>query len=326
MRRRNALLLLAAALAPGRLGAQPKQARIGLLYNASRESALRSGRYQAFLDGMHAGGYASGKDFVVEERFTQGQAGLLREFAAELVRAKVDVIVAVGTPSVHEAKRATSTIPIVVALVGGDPVRSGFAQSLARPGGNITGVYVSNVELLPKLLELLAAVAPKMTRVAVLTNPSNTAHPGLLQSVRTAAQKARLQVLPLEARTTAEIEAAFSTMVRERASGLVPFGDTFFVQQAPQLADLALAHRLPLVATTREYADAGGLIAYGEDSRENFRLAADYVVRVLKGVNPGELPFRRLQRPRLILNLRTFKALGLAVPQELAARADEVIR
>lgn len=326
MKRRHALLVLASVLVPGLPAAQPSPQRIGLLYNGSRESAMRSGRYDAFLDGMRAAGRLPGKHFVMEERFSQGQTDLLPAFAAELVKAKVEVIVAVGTPAVHAARQATGTVPIVVALMGGDPVLGGFAQSLARPGRNVTGVYMSQVELLPKQLELLAAAAPKMTRVAVLTNPSNTVHAGLLQVVQKTAEKLHLQVVVFQARTAAEIEAVFPAMSRERAGGLLLLGDTFFVQQARQFAELALAHKLPLVSTTREYAHAGGLISYGEDSRENFRLAADHVDKILKGANAGDLPFRRSQRPLLVLNARTFKALGLAVPQELAARADEVIR
>lgn len=327
MKRRALILSAIGALAAGRgLAEQPKLRRIGWLYNGSRDSAVRSGRYDAFLAGMRASGRTAGKDFVVEERFSDGRVELLRRFAPELVEAKVDIIVAVGTPAVHEARRATDTIPIVATQLGADPVRGGLAKSLARPGGNVTGVYVSNVELLPKQLELLAAVVPKMTRVGVLTNPSNAAHPALLQDVQGAAQKAGLQVTVWKAGTAEDIQAAFPALVRERAGGILVIGDTFFVQQSKQIADLALAHRLPLVSTTREYAEAGGLISYGEDSRENFRIAAEYVDRILKGANPGDLPFRRSQRPRLVLNLRTFQALGLAVPHEIAARADEVVR
>jgi putative tryptophan/tyrosine transport system substrate-binding protein len=325
--KRRAFIVALGALAAGRgLAEQPKVRRIGFLYNGSRESAVRSGRYEAFLAGMRASGRVAGKDFVLEEWFSDGRVELLRRFAPELVEAKVDVIVAVGTPAVHEARRATDTIPIVATQLGADPVRGGLAKSFARPGGNVTGVYVSNVELLPKQLELLAAVVPKMTRVGVLTNPNNAAHPALLQDVQGAAQKAGLQVTVWKAGTAEDIQAAIPALVRERAGGLLVIGDTFFVQQSKQIADLALAHRLPLVSTTREYAEAGGLISYGEDSRENFRIAAEYVDRILKGAKPGDLPFRRSQRPRLVLNLRTFQALGLAVPHEIAARADEVVR
>ena len=175
----------ARSLSPGAdLPSSPRLRRIGFLYNGSRESAVRTGRYDAFLAGMRASGRTAGKDFVLEERFSDGRVELLRRFAPELVEAKVDIIVAVGTPAVHEARRATDTIPIVATQLGADPVRGGLAKSFARPGGNVTGVYVSNVELLPKQLELLAAVVPKMTRVGVLTNPNNAAHPVLLQDVQ----------------------------------------------------------------------------------------------------------------------------------------------
>ena len=326
MKRRPFIVALGALAAGRGLAETPKLRRIGFLYNGSRESAVRTGRYDAFLAGMRASGRAAGKDFVLEERFSDGKVELLRRFAPELVEAKVDIIVAVGTPAVNEARHATSTIPIVATQLGADPVRSGIAKSLARPGGNVTGVYVSQVELTPKQLELLAAVVPKMTRVGVLTNPNNEAHPVLLQGVQAAAQKAGLQVTVGKAGTAEGIQAAFPALVRERADGILVLGDTFFVQQSKQIADLARAHRLPLISTTREYAEAGGLISYGEDSRENFRIAAEYVDRILKGAHPGDLPFRRSQRPRLVLNLRTFQALGLAVPHEIAARADEVVR
>ena len=324
--KRRAFIAALGAFAAGRGFAQAKPRRIGLLYFASRESAVRTGRYDAFLDRMRALGYAPGKDVVVEERFAEAKVELLRGSASDLVRLNVEVIVAVGAPAAREAQNATSRIPIVIAQVGGDPIRSGFGKSLARPGGNVTGIYVSHVELMPKRLEILAAVAPKMARVAVLTNPDNPDHPGLVLTVQQAAQAARLEVLPLEARTPADIDDAFREMMRERVGGLLLLGDTFFVQQARQLATLALKHRVPMVSTNREYADAGGLISYGEDPKENFGLAADYVDKILKGAKPGELPFRRSQRLLLVLNARTFKALGLAVPQELSGRADEVIR
>lgn len=327
MKRRDLILSALGALAvAGSTRAQAKLRRIGLLDFGSRESMVRAGRYDAFLGHLRTLGYLQDKDFEVLERFAEGKVEQLRADAAELVRLNVDVIVVVGSTSARAAQNATSRIPIVIARAGGDPVRSGFGKSLARPGGNVTGSYVSNIELLPKQLEMLTVVVPKMTRVAVLSNPNNPVHPSLLALIQASAKTSRVEVSRAEAGTVADIEARFGDIARERAGGLMILGDSFFVQQARQIAALALQHRLPMVSTTREYADAGGLIAYGEDPREDFRVAADYVDKIFKGAQAGELPFRRSQRPLLVLNARTFRALKLAVPQELGARADEVIR
>jgi putative ABC transport system substrate-binding protein len=327
VKRRDAILTflaLGAAGAPLTVAAQSPR-RIGFLYFGSRQSAMSTGRYGAFLEGMKALGYSQGKDFVIEERFSDGKEDLTIKYATELARSKVDLILAAGSPAVHAARRATKSVPIVVAVMGGDPVASGLAASLARPGGNITGLYVSNVELVAKQIELLGAVLPKLSRLSLLVNPANPSHAPLIEALRGLAVKAKLHILTAEARTPADIERAISVLAGQKAEALMILGDSFFVQQAGQIAVQAVRHRLPLTAVTREYVDAGGLMSYGENVTDNFRLAADYVDKIFRGAKPGDLPLGRAQRPYLTINRGTFKALGLAIPHELILRADAVV-
>ena len=326
MNRRSALLAIAATFVAASTHAQPKPRRIGFLYFGSRESALATGRHPSLLSGMRTLGYVAGRDFALEERFADGKREVLRAQAEELARMKLDAVVVAGSPAVSEMRRASATMPIVVAIMGGDPVRDGYAASLARPGGNVTGVYTSNAELLSVQIELLAQVAPAVKRIAAISNPSNPVHPGLMGVVQAAAKKAGTQVTLVKSSTPAQIDEAFEEMKRAGAGALVVLGDTFFTQQARQLAALALENRLPMVSTTREYVDAGGLFSYGEDARDNFRLAAGYVDKILRGARAGDLAFSRSQRPYLVVNRKTFSTLGLTVPQELAVRADEVIQ
>jgi len=317
------VLALGAAGVPLSVAAQSPR-RIGFLYFGSRQSAMSTGRYGAFLEGMKALGYAQGRDFVIEERFADGGDELVRKQAAELVELKPHVIVATSNQAVEELQRATRSIPIVV-TVGGDPIARGFAASLAHPGGNVTGLYISNTELIAKQFELLRTMLPKLARFAVLSNPGNADHPSRVASLRGMAAKAKIQVITAEARTAPEIEHGFSAAARERAQALLVLGDSFFVQQARQIAELGIRHRLPIIAAVREFADGGALLTYGENVTENFRLAADYVDKILRGAKPGDLPFGRSQRLYLVLNRGTFKALGLAVPREIVMRADAVI-
>jgi putative ABC transport system substrate-binding protein len=323
---RRALLITLAlgALAEIPAWAQQKSRRIGFLYYGSRESALQTGRYGAFLEGMRERGYAEGKDFVIEGRFADGKSERLPGQAAELARLKVDVIVATSNPAIDAAWRATNSIPIV-ATVMSDPVGQGLASSLARPGGTVTGLYISSDELVPKHLELMAAVVPKMSRVAVLSNPSNPVHAGRMKIVQAIGQKSGMKVSAASASTPEDIERAFSAMVRDRAGALLVLGDTFFVQQTRQIADLALKHRLPSIFASHDFVDAGGLMSYGENPTDNFRAAAGYVDKILKGAKPGDLPFERSTRIHLTINRRTAKAIGLTIPQELLLRADRVI-
>lgn len=298
--------------------------RIGFLYFGSRRSATDSGRFAAFLQGMREVGYAEGKDYVVEARFGDGKAERLPGLAAELVKQEVDIIVTGGTPANRAAQQATKTIPIVV-TISPDPVGEGLVKSLGRPGGNITGFSTSTAEIGPKQVEVLIEAVTQLSRLAVLSNPVNTAHPSRYKGVEAAVRKRGLQVIPVSAQTPEALELAFLAMMRERADGLVVLGDTFFTQQATQIAALAIKHRLPSINVTRDYPEAGGLMSYGAYLTENFRRAATYVDRILKGAKPGELPIEQPTRLELVINLKTARAFGLEIPKSVLFRADMVI-
>jgi putative ABC transport system substrate-binding protein len=304
---------------------QSKVARIGFLYFGSRQSALDTGRYNAFVQGMRELGYVEGTNFIIEARFADGNNERLPALAAELVRLKVDVIVATGTPFYRVLQHATTTIPVVLTVTG-DPVGDGFAASLARPGGNITGLSIGAADLGPKLLELLKAAVPKVSRVAVLLQPENPAHPPRLKRIMSAAQKVGIQVVLAEAGTVQEIEREFAMMTKERTNAVIIFPDSFFVQEARSIAAQALKHRLPSISTNHEYSAGGGLMTYGPNLVDNFRRAATYVDKILKGAKPGELPFEHPTRYSLVINHKTATALGLTIPPALLRQADELIQ
>jgi len=304
---------------------QSKGARIGFLYFGSRQSALDTGRYNAFVQGMRELGYVEGTNFVIEARFADGKHERLPALAAELVRLKVDVIVATGTPAYRALQHATTTIPVVITVTF-DPVGDGFAASMARPGGNFTGLTLGAADLGPKLLELLKAATPKLSRVAVLVQPGNPAHPQRLVRIMSAAQKIRIQVVLAEAGTVPEIEREFAMMTKERANATIILADGFFLQESRPIAAQALKHRLPSISQLREYAEAGGLMSYGPNSVDNFRRAATYVDKILKGAKPGELPFEEPTRYHLLINRKTALSLSLTIPQALLGQADEVIQ
>jgi putative ABC transport system substrate-binding protein len=304
---------------------QSKVARIGFLYFGSRQSSLDTGRYNAFVQGMRELGYVEGTNFIIEARFADGKPERLPALAAELVRLKVDVIVATGTPVYRALQHATTTIP-VVSTVMGDPVGEGFAASMARPGGNITGLSVSAVDLGPKLLELLKAAVPKLSRVAVLVQPENPGHPLRLKRIMSAAQKVGIQVVLAEAGTVQEIEREFAMMTKERANAAIILSDPFFLQESRPIAAQALKHRLPSISGNQEYSEAGGLMSYGANQVDNFRRAATYVDKILKGAKPGELPIEQPTRYYLVINRKTAMTLGLTIPQALLRKADEVLQ
>ncbi len=296
-----------------------KISRIGFLGLRSRASD-----YAAFTQGMRELGYVDGKNLVIEWRLADGQFDRLPGMAAELVRMKVEIIVTQSTPAVGAAKQATSAIPIVIAS-SADPVEAGFVASLARPGGNITGLSLSNVELTPKQLEMLIAMVPKLSRVAVLTNRDDGAHVVTLKNLVAAAQKIGVRVLPVEARTPEEIERAFATMKKEQAQAVFVLISPFFATHRQRIADLAVAHGLPSVVGLREYVTAGALLSYGTNIGDLYRRAATYVDKILKGAKPGELPIEQPTTFSLVINRKTAKTLGLTIPRELLLRADEMI-
>jgi putative ABC transport system substrate-binding protein len=304
---------------------QDKAWRIGFFYFGSRQSALDTGRYPAFVQGMRELGYIEGKNVIIETRFGDGKVERLRAIVAELVRSKVNVIVATGSAAYRALEHAAASIPIVVTVTA-DPMIDGLAESLARPGGNFTGLTDTAADLGPKQIELLMAVVPQLSRAGVLLNPDNVSHPVQMKRLMLAAQNVGVQVVLAEAGTIADIEPGFAALARERANAVILFGDTFFVQQLQQIAQAAIKYRVPSMYTLHEYAEAGGLMSYGADLVDNFRRAATYVDRILKGARPGDLPFEQAARYSLAINLKTAKALGITIPQSLLVRADQVIQ
>ncbi len=317
-----ALSLLSAPLA-AEAQAPAKVPRIGFLSAFSPTDF--PDRLEAFRQGLRELGYVEGQNIVIEYRFGDRKPERLPVLAAELVRLKVDVIVTAAPPAPEAARQATSTIPIVVAVTG-DPVAEGLVASLARPGGNITGLATMAPELAGKGLELLKEVVPKVSRVAVLQNPSNHGHPPQLRQAEGVARALGVQLHILQARTPPEIEAAFAAMPRQRAGGVLVLLDSLFFAQRAQIAALAAKRRLPAVYGNREYAEAGGLMAYGLNVPLNYRRAATYVDKILKGAKPADLPVEQPMRFEFVINMKTAKALGLTFPQTILVRADQVIQ
>ncbi|HMH52174.1 MAG TPA: ABC transporter substrate-binding protein [Candidatus Acidoferrum sp.] len=301
-----------------------KVRRVAFLYFGSRQPGAGAHRYAAFLEGMRELGYIEGKNVIVEARFAESKPERLPALVAELLRLKMEVIVAAGGP-VYRVLQRTAAAPPVVVTVGNDPVLEGFANSLARPGGNFTGLNDTAGDLTLKQLELLKIVLPKLSRVGVLINETNASHGRQAMQLTLASQKLGRQVVLGEASAVEEIEPTFASLARERAEVVVLFGDTFFSEQLRQIAGSALRHHLPSIYMIRDYADAGGLMSYGAPLTDNFRRAATFVDKILKGAKPGELPFEQPTRYILAINLKTAKALGLTIPPALLLRADQVI-
>ena len=301
---------------------QPKVWRIGVL--SAYSQANPRGRVEAFQQGMRNLGYIEGKNIVIERRFADGDYKRLPSLAAELVREKVDVIVAIGSVATSPAQQATKTIPIV-ALAVGDPVGTGFATSLARPGGNVTGFSVISPDIIPKRLELLLAIAPRTKQIGVLGNPRTPTYPIALKSLQAAGRKADIGFLPFLASSPDEIESRLAEMAQKRLRAAIILADSFLNQYMTRVAELSVKHRLATISPYREYVVAGGLMSYGPEDTEAFRRGAIYVDKILKGAKPGELPFEQPAKFHLVINGNTAKALGLKIPQELLLRADEVI-
>jgi putative tryptophan/tyrosine transport system substrate-binding protein len=302
------------------LAQQPKVWRIGFL--ASDSSSTRV--YDGFQEGMRELGYIQGRNCSIAWRFADGRYERLPSLAAELVRSKVDVIVAGTALSVQAAHQATATIPIVMVAVP-DPIGEGFAKSLSRPGGNITGLTNIVTEISVKHLELLRIAVPKLARVVVLINPLNPSDSLILEQIQGAAFSIGVKVISVEASTAKQIEAGFAAMIRERTQALIVAADAYFDVQRDQISKLAVANRLPAISSNREMTEAGGLMSYGQDLGEHYRRAATYVDKILKGAKPGDLPIEQPTVLKLVINRKTAKALGLSIPQELVLRADRVI-
>jgi putative ABC transport system substrate-binding protein len=269
-------------------------------------------------------GYVEGKDYISEWRSLEGKYERVPEIAAELVRLKVDVIVTGMIAALPILKRTITTIPIVMAN-STDPVGNGLVTSLGRPGGNMTGLAGSYDDSSPKQLELLTMVVPNESRIGLLGNPNNTNYSSVLKNAQDAVQKAGLSLVPLEARNLQEIENAFALFAKERVPAVMVAGDAVFFGQRWQIADLALTNRLATMFPSREYAEAGGLMSYGENLADFFRRAASYVDKIFKGAKPGELPIEQPTRFNLAINRKTADALGITIPPVLYIFADEVI-
>ena len=311
--------------APGAAGAQQtgKVPRIGWLGGPTRESAEPFVR--EFQLGLKDLGWVEGQNIVIEWRFAGGRAERLPGLAAELVRLRVDLIVTPSTPTILAAKNATTTIPIVT-VGGGDPVELGLVASLARPGGNITGLTtVVSQEIAGKQLELLKETVPKVSRMAVLWNPTTRGNALALREAEIAARALGVELQVLEARSLNDFESAFSAMSKKRAGALLVLGDVMFTTHRRRLADLAAKNRLPAMYGARQSVDEGGLVSYGANGLDNFRRAAVYVDKILKGAKPSDLPIERPTKFELVVNLKAAKALGLTIPPALLLRADQVI-
>jgi putative ABC transport system substrate-binding protein len=325
MERRTFLGLIAGSLLVAPLGAEAQQAgkvyRVGFLWESP---TIFPGAVEAFHRGLRDLGWIEGQNIVVEHRWSGGRFDRLASHAEELVRLKVDVIVAPTSIYTEAAKRATSTIPIVF-MSHADPVLSGHVVSLARPGGNITGLSLMLTEMYPKFLELLKEVVPKLSRVAILWDPATPSHRPGLEAALAAARTLRLQVQSVAVRSGAEFDGAFSAMSHERAEGVLILSTPLFIAGAGRLADLAMLHKLPTIFGPRVHAEAGGLLSFGPDRTDLFRRAAGYVDRILKGAKPADLPVEQASKFELLINLKTAKALGLTIPPSLLQRADQVI-
>jgi putative ABC transport system substrate-binding protein len=317
-----ALLLAAGPLA---VQAQPaaKVYRIGILAGSPPNSPEASHVWEGFFQGLRELGYVEGVNFVIEGRYYEERIERLPALAAELVRLPVDVIVAGAAPAPETAKRATSMIPIVMANHG-DPVGSGLVASFARPGENVTGLSMANVELFGKRLQLLKEALPRLSRVAVLSNPNNPQNALELRAVEGAAQSLQVQVQILEARAPSEFAGVFSAATKGRADALMVLGGSMFFAERVRLAELAAKSRLPAMYVVREYAEVGGLMAYGVNLRESFRRAATYVDKILRGAKPGDLPVEQPTKFDVVVNLRTAKALGVSIPPAVLVRAETI--
>ena len=279
---------------------------------------------QAFRDALAELGYVEGKNVVIESRWAEGRYERLTEIAAEFVRLHVDVIVCVGDPVIGAAKNATTTIPIVMASVG-DPVGRGFVASLARPGGNVTGVSNFAGSLSGKWLEILKEIVPKLSAVAMLRNVGNPTHALFWADAQDPAKRLGLSVQNVDVHGPDEIDAAFVSMQKQRLGGLVVLPDPLFGARRAQIADLAAKNRVPSVSAFREDATVGGLISYGPSLIANRRRAAMFVDKIFKGAKPADLPVEQPAAFEMFVNLRTAKALGLTIPASLLLRADQVI-
>ena len=324
MRRREFIILVGGAVS-WPIAARAQQSAmpvVGFLNGSSPAGYARM--VAAFRRGLKETGYVEGQNVAIEYRWAEGDFGRLPALAADLVRRQVSVIAATSTPANLVAKNATSTIPIVFTTAT-DPVQIGLVTSLNQPGGNVTGVTQTNVEMAPKRLQLLHELVPTASVIALLVNPANPTVGETTKELQAAARTLGLELHVLNASTEHDFDGVFAMLIQLRAGGLVISGGPFFASRSEQLAALALHHAVPTIYQDREFAVAGGLLSYGTDPTETYRLAGIYTGRVLKGDKPADLPVQQATKVELFINLKTAKTLGVNVPNTLIGRADEVI-
>ena len=315
------LLTLPLAIQAQQAGKVP---RIGYLGQNSAE--LGQPQLAAFRQGLRERGWVEGQNIDIEVRFAEGKVDQLPALVSELIHLKVDIIVTGSSATTWAAKNATQSIPIVMAA-SANALGEGLVSSLARPGGNITGMtFLAGPEIAGKQLQLLKEMDPSVTRVAVLTNPTNRSHAGFAKELYVATQELGAQLQVLQASNPDALDIAFAAMARERAAALLVLTDSVFVGQRRRIVDLALRSRLPALYSQREFVDDGGLISYGPSLSDMFRRSATLVDKLLRGARPGDIPVEQPTKFELVINLKTAKALGIAVPPSLSLRADEVIQ
>jgi putative ABC transport system substrate-binding protein len=328
LRRRELITLLGSAVAwpLAARAQQPALPVVGFLDAGAAVGRSSTDRLRAFHQGLGAMGYIEGRSVLIEYRWAEGHYDRLPALAADLVRRRVTVIAAIGGPQQALAAKATATTTPIVFQLGADPVEMGLVASLNRPGGNLTGVTSLNLEVGPKRLELMHELMPTATRFALLVDPTNAVNSeSETTGLQTAARALGLQVSVLQASAGHDLEEIFTALAQQRASGLVIGPDSFLQSRTEQIAALAIRHAVPTVTPYREFAAAGGLMSYGGDIAESWRQAGVYTGRILKGEKPADLPVQQVTKVELIINLKTAKVLGLTVPPNLLAIADEVI-
>ncbi len=318
------LLVLAASLPTAAAQPLEKVPRVGYLSPGSPSDSARLRRFEAFRQRLRELGYVEGQNIAIETRWAEGNYDRYPALAADLVRVKANVIVAVGGAATQAAQQATRTIPIVMSVVL-DPVGSRLVTSLARPEGNITGLSIMASDIVGKQFQMLREVVPSVSRVAVLWNPANPGSAPQLREAEAAGRALKMQLQALQARVSQEIDSAFAAMTRERAAALVILADAIFTNQRRQIAELSMKRRLPSVYGVREYAEAGGLMVYSVDPLDLEARAAIYVDKILKGAKPADLPIEQPSKFELVINLKTAKAIGLTITPSLLQRADRVI-
>jgi putative tryptophan/tyrosine transport system substrate-binding protein len=320
-------LVLSALLFALSLPVEAQQAKavpkIGYLSASTRVSHMPS--FQAFQEGLRELGYVEGRNIAIEARFAEGKANRLPELVSELIRLKVDILLAGGSEAVRPAKEASETIPIVVAHFE-DPVAEGFVASLARPGGNITGLSRMSSDLAGKRLELLMETASTIRRVGVLLNPGNPANLLHIKEVEEAAQRLGLRVRRLEVRRADELETALAMATKDRNDALIPSVDRIFDTPRSRILEFAIKHRLPTMYHTSRIVEQGGLMSYSPNIQDLFRRSATYVDKILKGAKPADLPVEQPMKFELVINLKTAKQIGLTIPQWVLMRADRMIK